>query len=179
MLVSVYAEFNALKHLHRQGWLRRDVPPERCESVADHCFGMAVLAMFLADAHFPNLDPAKVLRLVLLHEFGEIDAGDITPVDGVSDAEKHRREEASVVRVLSQLPGGEPYIALWREFEAGASPEARFVRQIDRLEMALQASLYQRQDGLDPAEFYRSTDAALSSPQLRAILDEIRAITGG
>jgi putative hydrolase of HD superfamily len=174
MLVSVYAEFNALKHLHRQGWLRRGLAPERCESVADHCFSMAVLAMLLADACFPDLDLAKVLRLTLLHEFGEIDAGDITPADGVSDAEKHRREEASVVRVLSQLPGGERYIALWREFEAGASPEARFVRQIDRLEMALQARQYQRQDGFAPDEFYRSADAALSSPELRAILDEVR-----
>ena len=172
--LSAFLDFNRLKHLRRQGWLRRGVPPERCESVADHTFSAAVLAMFLADAHYPGLDLAKVLRLALLHDFGEIDAGDITPADGVSDEEKRRREEASVVRVLSKLPNGAEYVALWREYEDGRSPEARFVRQIDRLEMALQASAYQRQGLVDPAEFHRSAGAALSDPELQAVFDALK-----
>jgi len=174
-IIAFYFEFNQLKQLFRQGWLRHGVPPERCESVADHSFSVAVLAMLLSDAHFPDLDTARVLRLALLHEFGEIYAGDITPADGVSGEEKHRREEDSVVRVLSKLPNGEMYITLWREYEDNQSPEARFVRQIDRLEMALQASVYQRQGLLDPAEFLRSAGAALSAPELRRILDELTA----
>ncbi len=174
-LIAVYFELNQLKQLFRQGWLRHGAPPERCESVADHSFSVAVLAMLLADAHFPDLDIARVLRLALLHEFGEIYAGDITPADGVSGEEKHRREEDSVVRVLSKLPNGEMYITLWREYEDNQSPEARFVRQIDRLEMALQAGVYQRQGLLDPAEFFRSAGAALSTPELRRILDELTA----
>jgi putative hydrolase of HD superfamily len=174
ILLASYLELNGLKELYRQGWLRRGVTPERCESVADHCFSTAVLAMLLADAHFPGLDLARMLRLALLHEFGEIYAGDITPADGVSAEEKHRREEDSVVRVLSKLPNGEYYISLWREYEENQTPEARFVRQVDRLEMALQAGVYQRQGLLDPGEFFRSADAALSAPELREILDAVR-----
>src|SRR5262245_26459952 len=80
-LIEAYFEFAQLKQLYRQGWLRRGVPPERCESVAEHIFSMAVLAMVVADAYFPKLDLLKVLRLVLLHDFGEIYAGDIIPAD--------------------------------------------------------------------------------------------------
>ena len=85
-----------LKQLYRQGWLKRGVPPERCESVAEHTLGVAVLVMLLADTRFPELDAQKVLRMALLHDFGEIDAGDFTPIDGISLQEKHRLEKESV-----------------------------------------------------------------------------------
>jgi putative hydrolase of HD superfamily len=177
-LIEAYFEFNHLKQLYRQGWLRRGVPPERCESVAEHSFGVALLAMFLAEAHFPELEAGKVIRLALLHDFGEIYAGDITPSDGVSRAEKVRQEQAGVAQVLAKLPQGERYLALWEEYEQQRSPEARFVRQIDRLEMALQASVYEHQGLADLSEFFDSVREFLNEIQLQAILRELEEMRG-
>src|SRR5262249_12679246 len=56
-ILSAYFEWNHLKQLYRQGWLRRGVPPARCESVAEHSFGVALLAMLLSQSHRPPLDP--------------------------------------------------------------------------------------------------------------------------
>jgi putative hydrolase of HD superfamily len=175
-LIEAYFEFNHLKQLYRQGWLRRGIAPEQCESVAEHSFGVALLAMFLAEAHFPHLDTNRVIRLALLHDFGEIYAGDIIPADGISRVEKVRREQEGVAQVLAKLPPGERYLALWEEYEQQRSPEARFVRQIDRLEMALQASVYEQQGLADLSEFFDSVREFLSEPQLQTILEELEGL---
>ncbi|MFM8323016.1 MAG: HD domain-containing protein [Chloroflexota bacterium] len=172
-LVQAYFELCYLKHLYRQGWLRRGVPPERCESVADHSFGVTVLALWLARASFPTLDADKAVRMALLHELGEIYAGDITPRDGIPLEEKRRREADSVQRVCSKLPGGDEYIALWEEFERGDTPEALFVRQLDRLEMGLQAAVYERAGLAQLPEFFASARAALTDETLARLIDEV------
>jgi putative hydrolase of HD superfamily len=112
--------------------------------------------------------------MALLHDLGEVYAGDIIPGDGVSNEEKHQREAEAVRHILSRLPDGQRHIDLWDEFEAGISAEARFVRQIDRLEMGLQAAVYQRQGLFDGNEFFISARQALSDPRLAAFLDEIQ-----
>ncbi|NJN97953.1 MAG: HD domain-containing protein [Anaerolineales bacterium] len=175
-LIEAYFEFNHLKQLYRQGWLRRGIPPEQCESVAEHTFGVAMLAMFLADAHFPDLDLIKVLRLALLHDLGEIYSGDLTPADGVSPAEKKRREAEAVVEVLAKLPDGESYLELWREYEQQQSAEARLVKQIDRLEMILQASVYEHQEWADLGEFFVSVEPVLSEPPFRTLWEALMTL---
>ena len=173
---EAYFEFNHLKQLYRQGWLNKGLPPERCESVAEHTFSTAVLAYFLAQSYFLDLDLGRVLRLALLHDFGEVYAGDLTPEDRVSSQEKERLERLAITRILSKLPNAEEYLSSWEDYERQASPEARFVRQIDRLEMALQASVYEKQGftGLD--DFYNSAKGAISDPQLVALMDELSAM---
>ena len=172
-IIRAYFELVHLKQLYRQGWLARGIPAERCESVAEHTFGMAVTAMFLADCHFPELDSLKVLRMALIHDFGEIYAGDIIPGDEIAPEEKHQLEKEAVNRIFEGLPNGDIYLNLWEEFESGTSPEARFVRQIDKLEMALQTSVYEHQNLGDLPEFYRSAGAEISSPELESILKEL------
>jgi putative hydrolase of HD superfamily len=138
-LIELFFEINHLKQVFRKGWLRK-IPPENCESVAEHTFGTALLAWILADKFFPRLDQEKVLKLALIHDLGEIYAGDITPYDEVAPEEKNKRESEAVRKIFSSLPNGDQYITLWEEYENGSSPEATFVKQIDRLEMALQAA---------------------------------------
>jgi putative hydrolase of HD superfamily len=168
-LIEAYFEFTHLKQLYRQGWLKRGVPAERCESVAEHSLGVAILALWLAQASYPELDLARLLCMALFHDFGEIYAGDLIPSDAVSPEEKHARERQSVQQVLGKLPQREYYLAVWEEFEQGETPEARLIRQIDRLEMGFQASVYKLQGLIDPAEFMRTTEQALSDPQLKDI----------
>jgi 5'-deoxynucleotidase YfbR-like HD superfamily hydrolase len=171
--VRAYFEWQHLKQLYRQGWLRRGVPAARCESVADHVLGTALLAMQLADAHHPELDAERVLRLALIHDLGEAHAGDLTPADGVDQADKHHRERAAVVHIVDGLEGGPRLLALWDEYEAGRTPEAHFVRQVDKLEMALQAAVYERHGGVNLGEFFTSARSAIEDPALLAVLDEL------
>lgn len=173
-ILRAYFQFNHLKHLYRQGWLRRGVPRERCESVAEHSLGVALLACWLADSFYPQLDQDKLVLMALVHDFGEVYAGDIIPQDDLSPAEKYQLELDSVQRVFSCLPGGERYISLWLEFESGETPEARLLRQVDRLEMGFQSAVYHTQGFPGMGEFFDSAASALSDPQLQSLLDEIR-----
>jgi putative hydrolase of HD superfamily len=178
-IIQAYFELCHLKQLYRQGWLRGGVPKERCESIAEHSFAAALLALWLAQAYFPELDLQKVVCMALLHDFGEVYAGDIIPSDALSAEAKHDLEARSVQQVFDKLPGGEAHLRLWEEFESGDTAEARFVRQIDRLDMGLQAAVYARQGLLHPDEFYRSAAAALADPQLKHILEEVQLHSAG
>ena len=178
-LVEAYFEINQLKQLYRQGWLRRGVPPERCESVAEHVFGMVMLGWWVVESDFPALDRDKVIRMVLAHELGEVYVGDITPADGVPAAEKERLEREAVRRVVRDLPHGAETLALWEEYTAGDTPEARLVKQLDRLEMAFQAAVYQTQGLGAMDEFIASAGAAVTDERLSAVMAEIKGIAGG
>lgn len=174
--IQAYFEFNQLKQLYRQGWLQRGISETRCETVAEHCFSMAVLALFIAEAHFPQLDSLKVIRLCLLHDFGEIYAGDFTPKDKISSEEKYQLERQSITQVFSKLPNGQVYIELWEEFEHGQSAEAKFVRQIDRLEFRLQAKVYQKQGLIDANEWFAGVYKTIVDEDIKAILTELEAL---
>lgn len=156
--------------LYRQGWLKRDVPESRCESVADHSYMTAMLAWVTALHHAPEIDIQRVLELALVHELGEVYAGDLTPDDGITAEEKYQREYDSVKKICENLPGGEILEQRWLEFEEGSSPEACFVKQLDRLEMAIMARFYQTDSNLDPAEFFGSARERMSHPDLKEIL---------
>ncbi len=173
-LLRFYGRALSLKRLFRQGWLQRGVPVERCESVADHCFLTALLAWQAARSLRPDLNAGRVLELAMVHELGEIGAGDITPHDGVSADDKRQREEAAVVALCEGLPDGEGLLALWREYEYGASPEADFVRQVDKLEMALQSQAYEADTGLCLPEFAVSAAEAVHD---EALLRLLRSVT--
>jgi putative hydrolases of HD superfamily len=175
-LLEVYLEINQLKHLYRQGWLLRGVPPEHCESVADHIWGMVMLAWWASDTYFPTLNRDQVIRLVLVHELGEVYTGDLIPADGIPIEEKHNLERQAVWKIVAKLPRGAEYLALWEEYENQQSPEARLVKQIDRLEMACQASVYERQGWGNMAEFFQTTEGALTDRTLIEILKEMQQI---
>jgi putative hydrolase of HD superfamily len=177
--VSLYFEFVQLKQLRRQGWLRVGVDVAECESVADHSFAMALLGWFLCESESLDLDVSKVIRMALLHDFGEIDVGDLTPSDGVDAKDKLERERQAIARIFALLANGEIYRQLWEEYEAGVSPEARFVRQLDKLEMALQAVVYEGETGLDLSEFLDSASRRFSEPRFQEILQQIEGVRSG
>lgn len=163
-----------LKRLYRQGWLKRGVDESHAESVADHVFATAMLAMLLAGRPpFEAVDRERAMRMAMVHELGEVYAGDITPVDGVSAEEKHRLEAASLDRVLASLPPPlrEELHDLWQDFESGTSPEAAFIRQLDRLEMGLQAMSYHAEGYQGMDEFFASARRSVQEPDLRKILE--------
>src|SRR5262245_30867956 len=100
-LLRFLSRVGTLKDLKRTGWLRRDLPDP--ESVADHSFRTAILALLVgADL---GVDTAKLTALVLVHDLPESDpeVGDLTPFCGVGREEKRRRERASMERLCAGL----------------------------------------------------------------------------
>jgi putative hydrolase of HD superfamily len=168
-VLSSYYRVMRLKRLFRQGWLKRGIPQHLCETVAEHSFGVALLCI-LAPAP-EDVDRSKALLMAVVHELGETYAGDITPVDGVSPEEKSALEREALLRALEGHPECASLLSVWEEFEDGSSPEARFVRQLDRLEMGFQAALYQAEGSTRMEEFFASAHRSVVDPTLVRLLD--------
>lgn len=159
-----------LKRLFRRGWLRVGIPEEHCETVAEHSCGVAMLCLLHASS--AGVDGSRAALMALVHELGETHTGDLTPHDRVAKADKHRMEQAAIDTVLSDL---EPVTAdrfrlLWNEYEAQSSPEARFVKQMDFLEMGSQAAVYAAEGYSDAVELLESARRGLSGSPFAAFL---------
>lgn len=153
-LAELAVEAMGLKEVARAGWLRAGVNAP--ESVAAHSWGVSFLAVLLCP---PGLDREKLLVMAVLHDLAEVRVGDLTPADGVDRVEKHRRE----AEAMRALLGGRPeLLALWEEAEAQLSPEAQFLKRLDRLEMGVQARRYMSH-GVDVSEFLEAARAELEA----------------
>lgn len=159
----------ALKALPRAGWVRTGVPQP--ESVAAHSWGVAWLVVALAPAEF---DRAKALTYAVLHDLPEVRAGDLTPADGVSPDEKRRRE-AEAMHELAARIGDSHLKTLWQAYEAQADDEARFVRELDRLDMALQALRQHEAGRPGMAEFVASAARVVQHSALVGLMRAIEA----
>jgi len=136
-LKRILLEALKLKELPRSGWLRAGV--ENPESVAAHSWGVAWLSLVLCP---PNLDRGRVLEMATIHDLAEVRVGDITPHDPVSREEKYRQENEAMDGLLEVMCHRDELKSLWDECEAGDTKEARFVKAMDKLDMALQAQCY-------------------------------------
>jgi putative hydrolase of HD superfamily len=172
-VIRAYFELNHLKQLYRQGWLNRGISEAECETVAEHSFATAILALWLAQINFPDLDQGKVVQMALIHDLGEIYAGDIIPADAIDPLEKHRCEANSLQRMLIRLPNGLEIMDLWNEFEQGESREAQLVKQADKLEMGLQAEVYRLQGKPQMQEFLESARQSIEEPLLLELLNSL------
>ena len=115
-----------LKNITSAGWIKVGI--ESPESVASHSWGMSALALELCPQ---GLDLSKVLSLCIVHDVPEIIVGDLTPLD---DCTNKAKDEHSAMQKLAPQ-----WLHLFEEYEAGLTAEAKFVKQIDKLDMALQA----------------------------------------
>lgn len=107
----------------------------RFENSAEHSWQVALVANLFQDYFPEKLDMEKVTLMLLLHDLGEIYAGDTWVYDTTGKAVSHDKEYLSLQKSLAILPSvqGEKFTELWLEFEKGNSPEARYARIIDAL----------------------------------------------
>ena len=175
-IFTFYLEFIEIKRLYRQGWLRKDIPKSMCESVADHILGVAVLAWLICDEYLPQLNPSKVMRMALIHDLPEALIGDITPHDGISAKEKEDMEIKALDRLFLRFSKKNEYMSIFREYSKGATEEARFVRELDKLEMALQAFVYEKGGGSDLEEFFMHTKEILKNHHLIKIFNQMDVV---
>ncbi|RUS87302.1 hypothetical protein EGW08_004914, partial [Elysia chlorotica] len=148
-----------LKRVERTGWVRHNV--KHPESVAEHMYRMAMIAFALPSD--TTLDKDKCIKIALVHDVAESIVGDLTPSCGVSKADKSKMEEASYGLLLVPESPWLPHIVfcidLLQEYEYQTSPEAKFVKDVDKFEMIFQALEYERAEGRhgELEEFYVHT----------------------
>jgi putative hydrolase of HD superfamily len=157
-----------LKQTERTGWV--EVGVYQPESVADHTFRTAFLCMLYADME--TLDPLKLVRMALLHDLPEAVIGDLTPPQKTTETKE--KEEAAMKQILGLLPEKqrETYLAVWREYQEGKTREAKAVRQLEKIEMALQAKEYEKMGTTSESleRFINSAEEATTWPELKRLL---------
>lgn len=131
------AEMDRLKHVLRRTSV---VGESRLENSAEHSWHLAVIAPVLAEHAPAEVDLARTLSMLLIHDVVEIDAGDTFAFDAAANLDKEEREQAAAERLFGLLPEDQQahYRALWDEFEARETPEAMFANALDRFQGLLQ-----------------------------------------
>ena len=177
--ISFYQLVSKMKTTPRTGWVNNCIPSP--ESIADHSYRVAMMAMVAAP--IMGLDVGKCVSMAIAHDLAESIVGDITPRDPVTKEEKRDMEHAAMQDIRSMIDGvttvpsdtaatdcpdkksgsGERSIgsyveSLWREYDDGESSEAILLKDLDKLEMILQAHEYEvANDRYDLDSFFDST----------------------
>ncbi|MGA9141183.1 MAG: HD domain-containing protein [Methanocella sp.] len=134
--IAFLMEIDRLKHIYRQTYL---LDKSRHDSDVEHSWHFAVMAMVLSEYAKDAIDVCKVMKMALIHDIVEIDAGDVFIYDRKDGGDHYAKEQAAAKRIFGMLPAGQAkeYIALWEEFEARQTPEAKFAAALDRLDPIL------------------------------------------
>ena len=147
-VVEFYVLCNKLKHIIRSGWKAWNVKADRLESIAEHIFGVQMLAIAMWSEYKYDIDLKKVLFMLAMHETEEILIGDLTIFDVDNETKKRMGHEA-VAKVLGNLANKEFLQNIIIEFDERKTPEAIFAYQCDKLECDLQCKLYDEQGCVD------------------------------
>lgn len=194
-LINFFLQAGKLKKMKQKGWVLREV--EKPTTVAAHCFRENLMAWLFSQKR-PKLDQSKLFKLALLHDLVAGYAGDVTPydpffADGQSPKKevfekwvtlsKQKKEEffkkktAKERKALKSLSAYLPPAIkketdqLWKEYERRDSPEARFVHQVDMLEIFLQALQYWKQDHSFPIKsWWQQMKELIDDPHLLQFL---------
>lgn len=180
-MIELFSESAILKKVRRTGWTWRNVPD--CESIADHCYRVNLIAMMLCDALNSSIkdegerfNAEKVLRMATIHEIAECRIGDIPyPAQKyIGSGVKTAAETEAVRDMLESF--GHGYVELWEEFENGASREGKLVKAADKFEMLLQAFEYEKA-GLKTLSDFWENEATFKqigfTPELKKFADHL------
>lgn len=167
-----------LKTLKRTGWVRSGVALP--ESDSDHMHRAAICAMLIPSS-LPDgtqIDRDRCIRMALTHDVCEAIAGDFTPECPITKEEKHKKEFEAMEEIRRILDGnsvGDELMELWEEYERGETIESRFVKDIDKFEMILQADEYEQHQGLRLDQFFHSTKDYFKTPLFQSLDAELRS----
>ena len=170
-MINEFAFFvSELKNVKRSGW-KDKLNISDGESVADHTYTMTILGMVISDLH--GLNTEKIMRMSLLHDLAESITGDMMP-DQITKDEKYMKENNAIRTILGKLPNKltKMYSKIWDELQKKESDEAKFVHELDKLEMLIQAKSYQK-SGIDKEKIKPFLDSAINditTEQMKKIL---------
>ena len=147
-VLNYYVLCNKLKDVIRTGWKKCGVKRERLESVAEHIYGVQMLAIAMKSEYSYDIDIMKVNFMLAVHELGETVIGDYDEND-ISKKEKERKEHEAVHIILKDILDGEIIEKLFLEFDSHLTKEAMFAYMCDKLECDLQCKLYDEEGCVD------------------------------
>jgi len=135
--IAFIKEIDKVKYIQRKTKLFNS---DRNENDAEHSWHLALMAIVLAEHSDEPIDVLKVVKMVLIHDIVEIDAGDVFIYDTLKNHSNTDEERLAANRIFGLLPQKQAaeMIAVWEEFEAGETSEAKFAKSMDRLEPLLQ-----------------------------------------
>src|SRR5579872_108609 len=173
MLFDFFYLASELKKVPRSGW-KNKVGIEHPESVADHSYGTAIMAMVFSDMH--NLDTERILKMALLHDLAESITGDFMPEE-ISKESKVSAENDAMKEILGKLPDdiALKYQNIWEEYTLANTKESILLHELDKLEMAIQAAKYSS-EGFSNEKLGLFVDSAkkdIKSKELLDILDTL------
>jgi putative hydrolase of HD superfamily len=173
-----------LKKVKRIGWVRKKVKDP--ESVADHSFSLALMAYVYGRKL--GLDAERCMKMGLIHDMCEAYTGDIPgwsnpPPTRKKMMMKQRRERAGMRKIASLLPGDldSEVLSLWEELEARKTSEARLVKDLDKLEMCMQALTYAKKERKKTdamtkfRQFFEDGDVNIRTPEVRKLFEPLLA----
>lgn len=147
-VIRYYVLCNKLKNIIRTGWKDWNVKRDRIESVAEHIFGVQMLAIAIKSQYEYDIDISKVILMLALHELEEIYIGDLTQFQ-ISKEEKEKLGHEAINKVLKDLLDKKQILELILEFDERKTKEAIFAYHCDKLECDLQCKLYDEENCVD------------------------------
>ena len=168
-VINYYVTCNKLKNVIRTGWKNWNVKRKRIESVAEHVYGVQMLAIAMKSEYQYDIDIMKVIFMIAIHELGESVIGDITMFQ-MSKEEKEAIEHEAVHNILGSLLDGEEIEALFLEFDEHKTKEAIFAYQCDKLECDLQSKLYDEEGCVDLNN--QENNKTAQDPKVRELLEK-------
>jgi putative hydrolases of HD superfamily len=129
--ITFLVEVDKLKSVLRRNYV---IHGNRRENSAEHSWHVTLCAMILAEHSNVSIDLNRVVRMLIIHDIVEVDAGDTFIYDDAERQTQASREEKAADRLFALLPSGQgrSFRDLWNEFEAATTPEAKFAKSIDR-----------------------------------------------
>jgi len=166
-VIDYYVLCNKLKNVIRTGRKDWNVQRERVESIAEHVFGVQMLAIAMKSEYEYDIDIMKVIFMIAIHELWETIIGDLTQFQ-ISREEKEKIEHEAVHNILKDLIDGEKIEKIFLEFDEHKTKESLFAYQCDKLECDLQSKLYDEEGCVDLNKQY--SNASFKDPEVQELL---------
>lgn len=177
--VTLFLRVNDSKKLLRTGWVRENI--EKPESVAEHLFSLSFLTMelspILSKRLGHTLNTPKLLKMAMLHDLAEIEIGDIVTSRGSITNTKERaikraREKKGIRKLFKEVDPTNLTLSLFTEYTKHETTEAKLLTQLDKLDMALQALSFEKDQKKDLSEFFEHAKANITDEFLIEVLEE-------
>jgi len=147
-VINYYVLCNKLKDMIRSGWQKWHVKRDRLESVAEHVYGVQMLAIAMYSEYDYDINIEKVILMLAVHELEEVAIGDLVPFE-ITKAEKLKIGHEAVSKILDGISDKANLKSLIYEFDARKTPEAKFAHLCDKLEADIQCKLYDEENCVD------------------------------
>ena len=172
-VINYYVLCNKLKNVIRTGWKYWNIQKDRLESVAEHIFGVQMLAIAMKSEYEYDIDIMKVIFMIAIHELWETVIWDLTQFE-IPKEEKQKMEHEAVHNILKDLIDGDEIEKIFLEFDAHETKESIFAYHCDKLECDLQCKLYDEETRIDvDIEKHRNR---IHDDEVRKLLEEGKSL---